>query len=62
MTSPCIGVRADDIDSTIGNGNDDAFAWVPLVDLAAGTEIFFTDMLLEFSREGSGNYTFTPSG
>ena len=38
-----IGVRADDIDGTIGNGNDDAFAWVPLVNLAAGAEVFFTD-------------------
>ncbi|MCZ6675866.1 MAG: hypothetical protein O7E52_01325, partial [Candidatus Poribacteria bacterium] len=38
-----IGVRADDIDGTIDNGNDDAFAWVPLVDLDAGQMIFFTD-------------------
>jgi hypothetical protein len=38
-----IGVRADDIDATTGNGNDDAFAWVPLVNLAPGAELFFTD-------------------
>ncbi|HHI94899.1 MAG TPA: hypothetical protein ENK04_15585 [Gammaproteobacteria bacterium] len=38
-----LGVRADDIDGTAGNGNDDAFAWVPLVNLAPGAEIFFTD-------------------
>ena len=38
-----VGVRADDIDNTLGNGNDDAFAWVPLVDLTAGAQIFFTD-------------------
>ena len=38
-----IGVRADDPDLILGNGNDDAFAWVPLVNLAAGAEVFFTD-------------------
>ena len=38
-----IGVHGDDVDGTAGNGNTEGIAWVPLVNLAGGTEIFFTD-------------------
>jgi len=38
-----VGVRADDIDATSGNGNDEGIAWVPLINLAPNAEIFFTD-------------------
>ncbi len=38
-----IGYRSDDIDGTTDNGNDDAFAWVPLVNLAPNQMILFTD-------------------
>lgn len=61
-----IGVRADDIDGTIGNGNDDALAWVPLVNLAPGAEVFFTDAGWESNNtfrelEGAIKYT-APAG
>jgi hypothetical protein len=38
-----IGYRSDDLDGTSDNGNDDAFAWVPLVSVAPFHEIYFTD-------------------
>ena len=38
-----IGVHGDDVDGTAGNGNTEGIAWVPLVNLAGGAEIFFTD-------------------
>ena len=69
-----VGYRSDDVDVDVNNGNDQAFAFVNLVDLLPGQTIFITDSGVEndllspdldpefVTNEGAISYTAPATG